>query len=182
MPRRKRIRKITSPPHFKGFSPMGIPQPERSMVLDFEEYEAIRLCDYDLYNHLEASSIMNVSRPTFARIYESARQKVAYAFVQGIPIIFEGGKVYYDSEWFSCSDCGCKFNHLSKEDPVTGCALCGSRNFHQLKVSVAEDNRAHICVCSQCGSEKHIRHGIPCSHAVCDQCHTRMHRKRPSLR
>ena len=77
------------------------------MVMNYEEYEAIRLSDFEFFGQVESAKAMGVSRPTFARIYESARRKVAEAFVQGRSIVFEGGKVYFDSEWYSCNKCGC---------------------------------------------------------------------------
>lgn len=131
MPRPKRIRKMTNPPHFKGYKPIGPLEEQSPVVLNYEEYEAIRLSDFELYGQVEAASIMEVSRPTYARIYESARRKVAQAFVQGKAIIFEGGKVYFDSDWYCCNSCGCFFNHLAKEETVKNCALCGSNDFKQ---------------------------------------------------
>lgn len=132
MPRPKRIRRMINPPHFKGFKPIGLTE-DPPVVLHYEEYEAIRLSDFELHGQVESARIMNVSRPTFARIYESARRKVAQAFVQGKPIVFEGGKVYFDSEWYSCKSCGCWFNHPSREEEVVHCALCGSTEFEQNK-------------------------------------------------
>jgi len=131
MPRPKRMRKMTNPPHFKGFRPVGLPEENNPVVLDYEEYESIRLSDFELYSHLEASRIMEISRPTYTRIYESARRKVAQAFVQGKAIVFEGGKVYFDSEWYSCNSCGCFFNHLSKDEEIGNCSLCGSADIEQ---------------------------------------------------
>ncbi len=126
MPRPKRIRKMNNPPHFKGFSPMGLPEEKNPVVINYEEYEAIRLSDYELNGHLEASRKMGISRPTYTRIYESARRKVARAFVEGKTIVFEGGKVYFDSDWYSCNHCGCWFNHPAKEEEIKNCTLCGS--------------------------------------------------------
>lgn len=126
MARPKRIRKMTNPPHFKGFRPIGLSEKNNVVVLNYEEYEAIRLSDFELLGHLEASKLMEISRPTYTRIYESARRKVAQAFVLGKAIVFEGGKVFFDSEWYACNTCGCYFNHLAKELEVTNCTLCGS--------------------------------------------------------
>ena len=72
-----------------------------TIFLNLEEYEAIRLCDYEMLNHHQASILMAVSRPTLTRIYSKARQKIAVALVQGKQIIIEGGKIYFDSEWYS---------------------------------------------------------------------------------
>jgi uncharacterized protein len=126
MARPKRLRKIGNPPHFKGFEPIGLSE-SFPVAMNYEEYESLRLSDFKLLGQLEASLEMGISRPTFTRIYESARRKVALAFVQGRPIIFEGGKVYFDSEWYRCNSCGCWFNHPDKESEVKQCALCGSQ-------------------------------------------------------
>lgn len=131
MPRPKRIRKMTTPPHFKGFKPIGLPEENSPVVINFEEYEAIRLSDFEFHGQVEAAEIMQVSRPTFTRIYESARRKVAQAFVQGKTIVFEGGKVYFDSDWYACKTCGCLFDHPEKEQEVTNCALCSSADIEQ---------------------------------------------------
>jgi uncharacterized protein len=131
MPRPKRIRKMTNPPHFKGYKPIGIEGDNEPVTLNFEEYEAIRLSDYEMHGQVKASEIMEISRPTFARIYESARRKVAQAFVTGKAIIFEGGKVYFDSDWFCCKQCGCNFNHPEKDKEIVRCALCGSESIEQ---------------------------------------------------
>ncbi|GAF05298.1 DUF134 domain-containing protein [Saccharicrinis fermentans] len=80
MPRRKRLRKVVAPPKFQGYKPYGTTGKSTGAVdLLYEEYEAIKLADYDLMNHHEAAVLMGVSRPTFARIYESARRKIAVA-------------------------------------------------------------------------------------------------------
>ena len=130
---------MNNPPHFKGFRPIGLPEENQPVVINYEEYEAIRLSDYELFGQVDAARVMDVSRPTFARIYESARQKVAQAFVQGKPIVFEGGKVYFDSDWYSCSQCGCLFNHPAKEEVIARCALCGSADIEQYSHNSNQD-------------------------------------------
>ena len=93
-PRKKILRKILNPPIIKGFKPYGIGTERKNpgqVNLLYEEYEALRLSDYDGLKHHQASVIMGVSRPTFTRIYASALQKVAKAFVEGKQITIEGG-------------------------------------------------------------------------------------------
>ena len=131
MPRPKRRRRMNNPPHFKGYRPIGLKEENNPIVINFDEYETIRLSDFELYGQLEASSIMGVSRPTYTRVYESARRKIAQAFVLGKSIVFEGGKVYFDSEWYSCHSCGCHFNHPEKEHQAKDCPLCGSFDIEQ---------------------------------------------------
>lgn len=144
-PRRKRLRKIFGPPAIKGFIPRrrgkgGVKK--EPVILLLEEYEALKLCDYDQKNHNEASEIMGVSRPTFTRIYSSARQKIAKAFVEVSEIIVEGGKVYYDSEWYMCESCGCDFNHHDKLTKPDKCPLCGG---DKIKNIVSEENNKTKC-------------------------------------
>lgn len=131
MPRPKRRRRMNNPPHFKGYRPIGVTDDNPPILLNYEEYEAIRLSDYELLGHVQASSLMNISRPTYTRIYESARRKIAQAFVLGKTIVFEGGKVYFDSEWYTCNCCGCFFNHPQKEQILEECPLCGSGRIEQ---------------------------------------------------
>lgn len=136
-PRPKRFRRMSKPPLIAGLRPYGITdgQPhEGSVFLHFEEYEAVRLCDVEQMNHSDAASEMGISRPTLTRIYASARQKIGQALVSGYTLIIEGGKVYFDNDWFTCTDCGCYFNHNSSDAPPLKCALCGSRNIGPINI------------------------------------------------
>jgi len=133
-PRRKTLRKVVSPPIIKGFKPVGLQEKNlvtEPVILLLEEYEALRLCDYDHRSQLEASVYMCVSRPTFTRIYASALQKIATAFVEGRQLVISGGKVYFDSDWFECQSCNCYFNNPEKERVITDCPLCGSQQVMQ---------------------------------------------------
>lgn len=126
------LRKISNPPVISGFKPYGNKQKSgrtESVFLYLEEYEALRLCDYEMLNHHQASALMAVSRPTLTRIYSKARQKIAEALVLGKQIIIEGGKIYFDSGWFSCKSCGCYFNNPDKQEKINECPLCRSGNF-----------------------------------------------------
>lgn len=135
-PRRKILRKVSAPPPIKGFKPFGGDKTgsdhSESIVLSFEEYEAMRLCDHEMLNHHSASVAMGVSRPTFTRIYASVRKKVARAFVEAKKISIEGGKIYYDSDWYTCSGCRCIFNNPDKDKTVEHCPLCGNNAVNPL--------------------------------------------------
>ncbi len=126
--RSRTARKVSVLPVIKGFRPFGVSveKPDKTpVVLLLEEYEAIRLCDYEMMNHHAASFEMGVSRPTFTRVYASALRKIAKAMVEGRPVSIESGKVYFDSEWYKCNSCGCVFTHPEKLEPLHECALCG---------------------------------------------------------
>jgi uncharacterized protein len=184
-PRPLRIRKVSNPPIISGLKPYGNKSAHGKtevVFLQYEEYEAIRLCDFEMLNHLEASVKMNVSRPTVTRIYAQARYKIADAIVTGKQIIIEGGKVYFDSEWYVCSSCGCFFNHPEKQDTVTNCPLCGSSqisNCDQIPDD-SMDTKPQCddgCICLACGYEETHQSGNPCVNTICPQCNEPMRRK-----
>ena len=103
MSRPKQFRKIVSPPLMAGFKPFGIPRAQlEEVVLHYDEYETVRLLDYEGLMQEQAAERMNVSRPTLTRIYESARKTIAKAFVEGKMIVIEGGNVDFGRQWFRC--------------------------------------------------------------------------------
>ncbi len=106
MPRPKQHRKVGSPPLMMGYKPYGIPRTSlETIILHFDEYEAIRLLDYEGLMQEQAAERMNVSRPTLTRIYEQARRSIAKAFIEGKMILIEGGNVEFNGEWFRCKKC-----------------------------------------------------------------------------
>ncbi len=112
-------------PHFSGFKPQGVQcKIGEDVCINFEEYEAIKLCDYELLTQAEAAILMNVSRPTFTRIYESVRRKIAKAFVEGSSIHFEGGNVAIGN-WYKCTLCKITFTLPENADKC--CPFCKSQ-------------------------------------------------------
>ena len=126
MPRKKRLRKVVAPPNFRGYKPYGTNVSSNGSI-DFlyEEYEAIKLTDYNLMNHLEAAKLMGISRATFARIYKSARKKIAKALVESKEIKAIFGNAIIDGNWYKCEICQARFTI-----PVTlknyNCPICSS--------------------------------------------------------
>lgn len=137
MPRRKRNRKIQVPPVIKGMSVYGTRgRKSNEVVLHLEEYEAIRLLDYQNLTQEEAAVHMDISRPTLTRIYEEARNKVATAFVEGRGIIFRGGDICFDKNWFKCNSCKASFNIYDNDK--TSCPVCGSDDVTSLNEFYSE--------------------------------------------
>jgi len=92
MGRSKLTRQVNSTPIAAGFRPYGRCCSQESCIeLLFDEYEALRLLDYEGRQQTEAAEVMNVSRPTLTRIYMEARRKIATAMVEGRHIIITGG-------------------------------------------------------------------------------------------
>jgi len=175
-------RKVLNPPVIKGFKPYG---PESGKLnlepvnLLYEEYEALRLCDYDRSNHQQASLMMGVSRPTFTRIYASALQKIAVAFVEGRQISIEGGKIYFDSDWYQCLSCQCNFNNPEKDQEIKNCPLCGGPQILRFDFDGSIENQeskhgGDTCVCPDCGFEQTYNSEMPCSQQVCPECNGQM--------
>ncbi len=124
MPRRKRLRKVVSPPGFRGYKPYGNRNGNMPHVdLLYEEYEAIKLADYDLMNHQEACKLMGVSRATFARVYESARRKIAKALVETREIRSVFGNARLDDSWYECGKCSARFS-MPVNVKSQQCPLC----------------------------------------------------------
>jgi len=184
-PRPFRLRKISNPPVISGFKPYGIKKSEvktESVFLHLEEYEALRLCDYEMLSHHQAAILMAVSRPTLTRIYSKARQKIAESLVQGKQIIIEGGKIYFDSKWYSCRSCGCFFNNPDKQEEIKECPLCRSADFQSCQPDPEETEETlikcmDICICPSCGFETPHRFGCPCKDEICPECGNSMVRK-----
>ena len=94
MPRPKCCRHICGVPAKNYFKPRGIPASDlEEVVLTLDEFEAIRLADYEELYQEEAAGKMNISRQTFGRIIESAHKKTADVLINGKALKIEGGEV-----------------------------------------------------------------------------------------
>lgn len=61
------------------------------VVLNLEEFEALRLIDFEQKDQQEAAKRMRVSQPTFSRVLDSARKKVSQFLIEGKALRVEGG-------------------------------------------------------------------------------------------
>jgi len=90
MPRPKRCRRICGYPDFWSFAPEDGERTE-TVLLPLEEYETIRLIDYQKKTQEECAAAMGVSRATVAAMYGTARFKLADAMVNGKRLRITGG-------------------------------------------------------------------------------------------
>ena len=134
-----RKRRIHQPPNFKNFKPSGIPRGRlKSLTLSIDEYEAIRLADFLRLEHLQAAEKMAISRPTFTRLIEKARHKLAQAIVDGLELIVKGGNIEFANTLYRCMDCGDEqINPYS--DDIEDCRECGSENIEDLAQNFIDD-------------------------------------------
>jgi predicted DNA-binding protein (UPF0251 family) len=101
--RKPRRRCIRGHARFNCFKPAGIPAGDLPRInLQLDEFEAIRLADHLGLDHLSAASAMEISRPTFSRLIERARSKVAAFLLQGARLDIHGGPVRYRLKGDGC--------------------------------------------------------------------------------
>ncbi|MBU1693434.1 MAG: DUF134 domain-containing protein [Verrucomicrobia bacterium] len=94
MPRPFCLRKVGFVPGVSYFKPAGVPLRELAeVVVTLDELESLRLADLNGLYQEPAAEQMKISRPTFARVIESARKKVADALIHGKALRLEGGPV-----------------------------------------------------------------------------------------
>jgi len=106
MARPEKNRRVSKPPKMRGFKPFGIPKCKLEVVqLTMEEYESIRLVNYEMLQQKEAAVLMNISRPTLTRIYNKALKNITKAFVEGKAIVIDGGNYEFEKEWHRCKKC-----------------------------------------------------------------------------
>jgi uncharacterized protein len=117
-------RNVLDVPRITCFSPDGVYAGElQSIVLSVDELEAIRLADKEGLYQAEAAMRMNVSRPTFGRILETAHKKVAEAIVDGKKLCIQGGTFRSLCDTTAtdrpniceCPECGLKLPHQQGE-------------------------------------------------------------------
>jgi len=103
MGRRHLWRRVSFVPAATYFKPSGIPMTELQEVhLLVEEAEAIRLRDLEKLEQEECAGKMNVSRATFSRVLDAAREKIADAILNGKAIRIEGGNYEMAERRFRC--------------------------------------------------------------------------------
>lgn len=90
MPRPQRCRRICREPEYNRFSPEGISEGSQ-IQLSIDEFEVIRLVDYEKKTHEQCAAQMDISRTTVTEIYESARYKIADCMVNGKNLLISGG-------------------------------------------------------------------------------------------
>jgi predicted DNA-binding protein (UPF0251 family) len=73
----------------RAYKPAGAPlQDLRRIVIQRDELEVLRLCDFEGLFQLEAGKRMGVSRGTIQRMLTSARRKAAEALSTGAALVF----------------------------------------------------------------------------------------------
>ncbi|MGB6895663.1 MAG: DUF134 domain-containing protein [Dehalococcoidia bacterium] len=103
MSRPVKWRRVAFIPQATYFKPAGVPlRALQDVALTVEEVEAIRLKDLEGLEQEECAERMRISRPTFHRVLQSARRKVADALVNGKALRIQGGNFALARQPFQC--------------------------------------------------------------------------------
>jgi len=96
MGRNKKPRLIAHNPPASVFKPAGVTARTLQWLrLGLDEYEALRLADFEGLSQADVAERLGVSRPTVSRILEDARRTVVGALVKGQALAIEGGPVTF---------------------------------------------------------------------------------------
>ena len=126
-------RRVQGTPPAGVFKPVGVPLRDLvRAVLTLDEFEALRLADFEGLYQEEAADRMGVSRPTFGRVVESARRKVADALVNAKALVIAGGTVELAGiDEAACPSCHRRLAEGDATTPETArrqrCPRCGCR-------------------------------------------------------
>jgi len=191
MPRPRRFRKIFREPSVRCFKPdveheIGELEP---IKISLDEFESLRLKDYQNIKQQKAAEIMGISQPTFHRTLNSAHEKLAKALVEGKIIKIIGGDYITDKKRYKCKTCG--FEWYSPDKNYDKCPDCESEEIYT--ISVEEEVQKPVgqpglgrrrgyggggigagppksCKCPKCGYETEKTPGVPCRTIECPKC------------
>lgn len=118
MARPSRCRRVCSVPKFDSFVPCGSDGGER-IQLTVDEFEAVRLIDYEKRTHEQCAEQMGISRTTVTEMYERAREKIADCIVNGKALCISGGNyVVCDGSAWKCCGKKCSRAEYAAENAV----------------------------------------------------------------
>jgi uncharacterized protein len=135
MVRPQKNRLVAFSPDVSYFKPRGIPLMELEEVsLTVDECEAVRLADLLNLSHEDAGRQMGVSRATFGRIVQRARETVADALINGKAIKIEGGnyRLVGDTRAFLCRSCSGSWEEPFGTGRPTHCPSCKGEDFYRI--------------------------------------------------
>jgi predicted DNA-binding protein (UPF0251 family) len=113
-----------------GYRPFGLERCRSGSVkLKYEEFESITMIDYRMLSQEDAAKEMNISRPTFTRLYNNALRTIAKAFAEGKCIDIDGGDYSLERDWYRCKKCN---KLIEGEKTHLKCHGCNSATKNEL--------------------------------------------------
>lgn len=108
MPRPQKKRRISKMPkilRFESIEKIKNLDDENAIILSLDEYEVIRLMDYNDLNQEETAMIMGVARTTVQAIYKEARKKLSLFLIEGKNLEIRGGEYDFSFGQDFCGHC-----------------------------------------------------------------------------
>ncbi len=126
MPRPKYCRKVGCVPDTNYFKPRGIPSSLlEEVILTLDEFEAVRLADFEGLYQEDGARKMDISRQTFGRIIESAHKKISDVLINGKALKIEGGEVSIDEiKRIRCPRCKRNYDGANASGRKFTCPNC----------------------------------------------------------
>ena len=149
MSRPPKWRKVEFIPNIQYFVPFDVQTNNiEENILRIEEVEAIRLKDLEGLEQEECAEKMEVSRQTFQRILNTAREKIADSIINGKAIRIEGGNFTRNICPIHCLDCEkeWKESYENFEKIINGNYVCP--NCQSKKVVCLHTNNQKFCKCN----------------------------------
>ena len=162
MPRPRICRRISFMPEVTYFKPAGVTMAKLDeTILTIDEYEVVRLIDFEGVEQNKASKKMKISQPTLSRLLKSARKKISDAIINGKAIKIQGGTYKMVNQ---------KGRGLG-QGRGRGLGI-GPRG----RMGGSAAGPGGNCKCPKCGHEEPQIRGQPCINKKCPKCGTLMTR------
>ena len=143
MARNPKERVVSHPPLFTTFKPAGVIGDKlETVVLELDEYEAIRLADYEGLEHEQSAEAMGISRSTFTRLVERARKKMASMLIDGLKLTINGGSIHFKENLYRCVECRHLFR-ASLHEESEQCPLCHSQRLVNFAIGFGHGRCCH---------------------------------------
>lgn len=91
MSRPVKRRRVCGLPEYNLYAPVADKPADQFVTMSIEEFETIRLIDYEGLDQETCAERMQVARSTIQRIYFDARKKIAESLVEGKTLKIGGG-------------------------------------------------------------------------------------------
>ena len=131
MARPSRCRRVCARPAHCRFGPLEGAE-ERSVTLSVDEYEVLRLVDYEGRTHEQCAAQMDISRTTVTEICQRARHKLMDCLVNGKTLHITGGN-YHICDGRGCGG-GCRRDAPRQE------AFPELKGAHSMKIAVTYED------------------------------------------
>lgn len=136
MPRPCKRRRICTLPGCGSFGPLGGAPPSEVVGMSVDEYETIRLIDFEGLTQEQCAARMDIARTTVQAIYTAARAKLAECLVCGAELRISGGQ--YKLCDGNAKGCGCGF--CRRENRGSGTIINQITEEKSMRIAVTFEN------------------------------------------